>query len=103
MGLTDHEIQHVARLARLRLTADELPVIRRDLNRVLEYVSQLQTLDLANVEPTMHVVKSETPLRHDQVEPSLPVLEATRNAAQVEEGMFKVPRIMDSEGGGAGE
>ncbi|MCY0878655.1 MAG: Asp-tRNA(Asn)/Glu-tRNA(Gln) amidotransferase subunit GatC [Firmicutes bacterium] len=100
MGLSDQEILHVARLARLRLTTAELPGIRRDLNRVLDYVSQLQALDLADIPPTMHVVNMEMPLRDDVVAPSLSVEEATKNAPQVEAGMFKVPRIVESEGGG---
>ncbi|NMP22582.1 Asp-tRNA(Asn)/Glu-tRNA(Gln) amidotransferase subunit GatC [Sulfobacillus harzensis] len=95
MELTDTEILHVARLARLRLTKEELPAVRRDLNRVLDYVQQLAQLDLSQVEPTMHVLKDKTPLREDQPAPSLPVSEALKNAPETADNMFQVPRIME--------
>lgn len=101
MELGDAEILHVARLARLRLTPDELGSVRQDLNRVLAYVSKLQELDLSGTEPTMHVVETRTPLRTDKILPSLSRDEATKNGPEVRDGMFVVPRIM--EGGEGGE
>lgn len=101
LDLSDAEILHVARLARLRLTTDELGPVRQDLNRVLAYVSQLQALDLDGVDPTMHVLKTRAPLREDQKEPSLSPTEALANGPRVQDGMFMVPRIM--EGGSGGE
>ncbi|MCL5116398.1 MAG: Asp-tRNA(Asn)/Glu-tRNA(Gln) amidotransferase subunit GatC [Firmicutes bacterium] len=101
MDLSDADILHVARLARLHLTPDELGPVRADLNRVLAYVSQLQKLDLEGVRPTMHVVETHAPLREDRPEPSLGIAEATKNGPVVENGMFLVPRIM--EGGASGE
>ena len=95
MELSDREILHVARLARLRLTADELEPLRQDLNRVLDYVSQLQSLNLDGVEPTLHAAADEAPLRQDVEEVSLSVAEATKNGPKVEQHMFVVPRIME--------
>ncbi len=95
MELSDREILHVARLARLRLTADELEPLRQDLNRVLDYVSQLQSLDLAGVEPTLHAAADQAPLRKDIETASLSVAEATKNGPKVEQHMFLVPRIME--------
>lgn len=101
MELSDREILHVARLARLRLTADELEPLRQDLNRVLDYVSQLQSLDLGGVEPTLHAAAEQAPLREDVEAASLSVAEATKNGPQIGQHMFVVPRIM--EGGSDGE
>lgn len=101
MALSDQEILHVARLARLRLRPDEMEPVRKDLNRVLDYVSQLQALDLEGVAPTMHVLSGQTPLRGDVARSSLPVAEAVKNGPHVRDGMFVVPRIM--EGGSEGE
>ncbi len=101
MELSDREILHVARLARLRLTADELQPLRQDLNRVLDYVSQLQRLDLDGVEPTLHAANDQAPLREDVEAASLSVAEATKNGPKVAQHMFLVPRIM--EGGSDGE
>lgn len=102
MELGDQDIRHVAKLARLRLNPGELERVRRDLNRVLAYVEQLQQLSLEGIEPTMHVGQSQAPLRPDRAGTSLSVNEATANAPEVQGGMFKVPRIMES-GGDAGE
>lgn len=95
LELGDAEVRHVARLARLRLTDEELGPVRNDLNRVLSYVSKLQELDLTSVEPTMHVVETRVPMRADVVGPSLPSSEAVANAPHAVDHMFAVPRIMD--------
>lgn len=94
MELGDAEILHVARLARLRLTAEELEPVRQDLNRVLDYVETLRQLNLDGIEPTMHVAGTLAVLRADRVEPSLSVADAVRNAPEVRDSMFVVPRIM---------
>lgn len=99
MEFGDSEILHVARLARLRLVSSEVEPLREDLNRVLAYVSQLQTLDLKGVEPTRHVVEMGTLLRDDVVEPSLGVKDALHNAPEVQHNMFVVPRIMEEANG----
>jgi len=98
MELRDEDIRHIARLARLRLTAEELEPVRQDLNRVLDYVAQLQQLELAEVPPTRHAVDLLMSLRPDEVEPSLPPDAALANGPVVLEQMFVVPRIME-EGG----
>ncbi len=100
MELGDAEILHVARLARLRLTEDELSGVRQDLNRVLAYVSKLHELNLDGVEPTMHVIETRTPLREDSVHQSLSAETATQNGPEVRDYMFVVPRIME---GGSGD
>lgn len=93
--LTDADILHVARLARLRVKPNELDAVRKDLNRVLTYVSQLQALDLEGVPPTMHVLNEKMPLRADKPVPSLTQSEAVKNGPVVEQDMFVVPRIME--------
>ncbi len=95
LELGDAEILHVAHLARLRLTTEELGTVRRDLNRVLTYVSTLQELDLDGVPPTMHVAGAKLPLRQDRVGESLSTVDATDNGPEVQDGMFVVPRIME--------
>ncbi len=102
MELSDQDIRHVAQLARLRLMPGELGQVRRDLNRVLAYVETLQQLNLEGIEPTMHGGQVQAPLRSDRVSASLSVAQATANAPEVQGGMFRVPRIMES-GGDAGE
>lgn len=95
MSLTDKDIRHVARLARLSIQQEDLETVRRDLNSVLDYVGQLAQLDTDEIPPTMHVVPVQAPLRQDTVGFSLSSDEALRNGPQVVDQMFVVPRIMD--------
>lgn len=101
MDLTDQDILHVAKLARLRLRAEALSQVRHDLNRVLSYVSQLQELPLDGVEPTMLVIGGRAPLRADDPRPSLALDAALNNGPEVRDNMFVVPRILE-EGGTSG-
>ena len=101
LELRDQDVLHVARLARLKLEDSELDQVRRDLNRVLDYVSKLHELSLEQVQPTMHVVETQAPLRPDETKSSLTVGQAIQNAPAVRDAMFQVPRIID--GGEAGE
>jgi aspartyl/glutamyl-tRNA(Asn/Gln) amidotransferase C subunit len=95
MKISDQAIQHIARLARLRLDETEVSSIRNDLNRILDYVDQLKSLPLAEVEPTNHVIDLAMTGRPDQPEPSLSADEATANAPRVVQQMFLVPRILE--------
>lgn len=97
MGLTLDDIRHVARLARLSLTEDELKSFESDLNNILRYVEQLREVDTEGVEPTSHAVRLENVMREDRVEPSLPVDEALANAPDRSDDYFRVPRILETE------
>lgn len=97
MALTDEEVRYVARLARLALAEDQLEEMGRQLNAVLGYVEQLSRLDTATVEPTWHVLPVHNVWRADVVEPSLPREQALAAAPRVQDGMFRVPRIVEGE------
>jgi aspartyl-tRNA(Asn)/glutamyl-tRNA(Gln) amidotransferase subunit C len=95
-GFSRDAIEHVARLARLRLEPDELDRFADQLARVLDYAGQVQEVDTTGVDPTFHVAGQEHPLRDDVVRPGLPADEAMQNApdADREAGLFKVPRVL---------
>jgi aspartyl-tRNA(Asn)/glutamyl-tRNA(Gln) amidotransferase subunit C len=85
------QVLHVAKLARLRLTDDEVERMTIELSTILGHVEQMEALDLNEVEPTSHVVALENVLREDEPRASLPrerALEAAPDAAG--EG-FRVP------------
>jgi aspartyl-tRNA(Asn)/glutamyl-tRNA(Gln) amidotransferase subunit C len=85
------QVLHVARLARLELSEDELGRFSGELSKVLDYIEAIEELDLDDVEPTSHVVDVVDRLRPDEPRPSLPrdvVLEAAPDAAA---GGFRVP------------
>ena len=85
------QVLHVGRLARLRLTDDEVEKMSGELSAILEHVERVSELDLADVEPTSHVVDVENVLRPDEPRPCLPRERALRGAPDVAEGGFRVP------------
>ena len=82
---------HVARLARLRLTDEEIERMSGDLSSVLDHIEKIGELDLDGVEPTSHVVPLENVLRADEPRPSLPRDRALAEAPAPIEGGFGVP------------
>ena len=85
------QVLHVARLARLRLTDDELERMSGELSAILEHVERINELDLDGVAPTSHVVDVENVLRPDEPRPSLPRERALENAPDATGDGFRVP------------
>jgi aspartyl-tRNA(Asn)/glutamyl-tRNA(Gln) amidotransferase subunit C len=94
--ITRADVEHVARLARLALTEDEITRFTDELGNILEHAADLATLDLADVEPTAHPLPLTNVMRPDEVRPSLPRDEVLAEAPAVEDGRFRVPRILDA-------
>jgi len=90
------EVEHVARLARLALSDEELDGFARELGVILEHAEDLGALDLDGVEPTAHPLPLVNVLRPDEVRPSLPRDQVLDQAPAVEDGRFRVPRILDA-------
>lgn len=86
-------VKHVARLSRLRLTADEEATMEDELNAILTHVDEIQSLDLDGVEPTSHVVHLENVLRPDEPRESLPQDVALREGPATVDDGFVVPKI----------
>ena len=91
MAISKDEVLHVARLARLALTDEEVERLGAQLNAILEAVGKVAELDLEDVEPTAHPLDVVNAWAEDDARPSLPVDEALANAPDREEGFFKVP------------
>jgi aspartyl-tRNA(Asn)/glutamyl-tRNA(Gln) amidotransferase subunit C len=85
------QVLHVAKLARLRLTDDEVERMAGELSKILEYVETMNELDLDGVEPTSHVVDLTNVLREDLPRPSLDRETALEQAPDAAEGGFRVP------------
>ncbi|CDO27282.1 asparaginyl/glutamyl-tRNA amidotransferase subunit C [Mycobacterium vulneris] len=88
------EVAHLARLARLALTDDELDSYAGQLDAILGHVSQIQSVDVTGVEPTDNPLKDVNVSRPDVVEPCLTQEEALAAAPRAEDGRFAVPRIL---------
>jgi aspartyl-tRNA(Asn)/glutamyl-tRNA(Gln) amidotransferase subunit C len=89
--ITRDEVLHVARLARLELTENEVERFREQLNAILEAVGKVSELDLGDVEPTAHPLDLVNSWREDEPRPSLTVNEAFANAPDREGDFFRVP------------
>jgi len=87
-------VAHVAVLARLDLTEDELERFTGQLGAVLEHAADIAALDIADVPPTAHPLPLVNVLREDVPVPSLDRDEVLAQAPAVEDGRFKVPRIL---------
>jgi aspartyl-tRNA(Asn)/glutamyl-tRNA(Gln) amidotransferase subunit C len=85
------QVLHVARLARLELTDDEVERMSRELSKVLDHIEKIRELDLGGVEPTSHVVDVVNAVRADEPRPSLPVEVALASAPEPLDGGFGVP------------
>jgi aspartyl-tRNA(Asn)/glutamyl-tRNA(Gln) amidotransferase subunit C len=85
------QVLHVARLARLRLSEDELERMVGELSGILEHVDRIGELDLDDVEPTSHVVDLVNVLRRDDPRPSWPKEVVLEQAPDPADGAFRVP------------
>lgn len=85
------QVLHVAKLARLKLTDDEVEKMTGELSKILEHVERMEALDLEGVEPTSHVVALENVLREDVPRPSLPRERALEQAPDATGDGFRVP------------
>lgn len=88
-------IEHVAKLARIALTPDEIELYGRQLEQILEYFQQLGEIDTSGVEPTTHVLPVENVTRPDEAQPSTSPDRVIENAPDAREGFFSVPRVLD--------
>ena len=95
--LTRQEVAHLARLARLAVTDEELDLFAGQLDAVLDAVAKVGQADVGDVPPTTHAVPMINVMRPDEVRPSLPRDAVLAAAPAAEEGRFRVPRILQEE------
>jgi aspartyl-tRNA(Asn)/glutamyl-tRNA(Gln) amidotransferase subunit C len=93
--ITPDEVEHVARLARLALGAEEKERMRSQLDAILGYVEQLRRIDTTGVPPTAHVLPLVNVMRDDEVRPSYPAEAMLANAPDADQEQFRVPRILE--------
>ena len=95
MGLTIQEVEHIAELAKLKLTAEEKTRYRDQLSAILDYANRLQAVDTTGIPQTATVLPLKNIMREDKQQPSLPPEIALANAAKKENGFFRVPAILE--------
>jgi len=92
-GLSRDDVVHVANLARLTLSEDEVDLFTAQLRTVLEHAADVAALDLSHLAPMAHPIPVENVLRPDEPRPSLDRSEVLAAAPSVEDDRFRVPRI----------
>ncbi|MCK5082444.1 MAG: Asp-tRNA(Asn)/Glu-tRNA(Gln) amidotransferase subunit GatC [Candidatus Omnitrophica bacterium] len=93
--ISEKDVQYVAGLARIHLKDEEAGRLTKDLEKILDYINKLDTLDVADVQPTSHVLPLKNVYREDKVRPSLTQQEALKISVEQHEGSFKVPKVIE--------
>ena len=97
MSLSTADVEHIAELAKLALTPDEIEHYRQQLSDILEHFETLKQVDTSTVPPTASVLPLRTVMREDTVRPSLPTEDALANAPDQDDGYFRVRAVFGEE------
>ena len=95
MASPDFDVEYVAELARLELSADETRLFQEQLAHVLEYVKKISEVDVSNVEASAHASPIFDVFRADEARASLSAEEALSNAPRQANGLFVVPKVVE--------
>jgi len=95
MHLTIDEVRHVAELARLHLTEEEIERYAQQLSAILDYAERLQEIDTSGVPPTPYVLPLQNVMAEDIPQPSLPNEVALANAPDKANGFFRVRAVFE--------
>jgi len=93
--LTPEEVQHIAELAKLALTEEEIERYASDLSAILDYAQQLQEVDTDHIHPTASVLPLRNIMRPDEARPGLEQEDALTNAPASKDGYFKVHAVLE--------
>lgn len=95
MSVTIKDVEKIAKLAKLKFNESETGKLQTELNQILEYIDQLNELDLEGVEPLENINETSNVLRKDESEKWLTTEEALKNAPSKTGKFFKVPKVLD--------
>lgn len=95
MAIDRKTVEHVAKLARLQLSGEELATYEKQLGAILDYIAKLETLDVQSAEPLTNPAEISNVFRDDVVTPSLPRPDALRNAPDKNDDFFIVPKVVE--------
>jgi aspartyl-tRNA(Asn)/glutamyl-tRNA(Gln) amidotransferase subunit C len=97
VALTEEELEHLERLARVRLSDASRERLREQLERIIEFVKQLQATDTAGIEPRAYVGEFKPELRGDVTGPCLPREEVLAASPGKQDGCFSVPPVIEAD------
>lgn len=93
MSISEEQVRHVAMLARLGLSDEQIADLGVELNDTLVQIDRIQSLDLEGIEPTTHAAEVVNVMRPDVVRPCLTREDALRNAPEQQDGAFLIPKF----------
>jgi aspartyl-tRNA(Asn)/glutamyl-tRNA(Gln) amidotransferase subunit C len=93
--ITIETVRHIAKLARLQLSAHEEQVYTEQLGKILDHVDALKVVDTTGIEPMSHALEISNVMREDEVKPTPGLEMIIKGAPEAERGFFRVPRIGD--------
>jgi aspartyl-tRNA(Asn)/glutamyl-tRNA(Gln) amidotransferase subunit C len=93
--ITEETVRHVAKLARLAVSEEDVAVLAPQLSDIIGYAEQLQSVDLTGVEPTSHSLVLVNVLRTDEPRPSLPREVALKGAPDTDGEQIRVPAVLE--------
>lgn len=94
MAVTIRDVEYIAQLARLEFSEKEKEILTEQMNQILNYMAQLNTLNTENVPPLSHVLEIQNVFRDDVVKESTPTAEVLKNAPSATEEFFRVPKVI---------
>ena len=94
MKISRKEVAHIAELARLSFSEEEMELFAEQLNQILIYMEKLDEIDTTGIKPTYHALDLTNVFREDQIKPSLSTQKVLFNAPQSDKDMVTVPRII---------
>jgi len=95
MSLTPDDVKAIARLARLAISEQDIPLYARNLSNILDFVAQLDKADTTSVAPMAHPLEMAQRLRPDEVTEQVDRKLYQENAPQVEAGLYLVPKVIE--------
>ncbi len=93
-AITEQQVKHVAKLARLNLSDDEIRMFTRQLGEILSYVEKLSELDTSDVEPTAHAAPLKNVFREDKATQGIGIESVLKNAPSRDGNFFTVPKVL---------
>ena len=96
MDITDKTVDEIAHLARLQFEGEEKAAIKKDLNRMLEFMDVLNEIDTSKVEPLIYMTQETNIMRDDEVKSTITQTQALKNAPAKDSDYFKVPKVLNT-------
>jgi len=96
MDVNIKEVKHIAKLAKLKFSDEELQNFTNEMNQILTYMDKLNELDTTNVEPLIHPIENINVFRDDKLGKSLTTEEVLKNAPDRTDTFFRVPKVIHS-------